>query len=163
MLRRAAFHKGGAFTEVYQNCNVFNDDAFVSFTDRGVKEDRQLFVEHGKPLLFGEGKKKGLRIDPRTLALEVVVLGENGVTESDILVHDETNSTIATMLTRMPFPAFPVAMGVLYAQERPSYEQTLVAQHEARHGQARQGQPGEAAAFGRDLESLSSAQFNWTL
>jgi len=130
VLRRAAVHKGGTFTEIYQNCNVFNDDAFVSFTDKSTKEDRQIFVEHGKPLLFGADRKKGLRVDPRTLALEVVTIGENGVTEQDVLVHDEKNATIATMLARMPFPRFPVAMGVLYAEERPSYERTVTAQHE---------------------------------
>ncbi|HEX3593686.1 MAG TPA: 2-oxoacid:ferredoxin oxidoreductase subunit beta [Polyangiaceae bacterium] len=128
VLRRAAEHKGGTFTEIYQNCNVFNDDAFLSFTDKAVKDERQIFVEHGKPLLFGAGKTKGLRIDARTLTLEVVTLGENGVTEQDILVHDEKNATIATMLARMPVPQFPVAMGVLYAVERPSYESTLVQQ-----------------------------------
>jgi 2-oxoglutarate ferredoxin oxidoreductase subunit beta len=128
VLRRAAEHKGGTFTEIYQNCNVFNDDAFLSFTDKSAKDERQIFVEHGQPLLFGAGKKKGLRIDSRTLALEVATLGEGGVTEKDILVHDEKNATIATMLARMPAPQFPVAMGVLYAVERPTYEGTLVAQ-----------------------------------
>src|SRR5262249_50974569 len=88
----------------------------------------QIFVEHGKPLLFGAGKTKGLRIDPRTLALEVVTLGENGVTDKDLLVHDETNPTIATMLARLQPPAFPIAMGVLYAVARPTYEGTLTQQ-----------------------------------
>ncbi|HVW28930.1 MAG TPA: 2-oxoacid:ferredoxin oxidoreductase subunit beta [Polyangiaceae bacterium] len=128
VLRRAADHKGGTFMEIYQNCNVFNDDAFVGFTDKAVKDDRQIFVEHGKPLLFGKDKSRGLRIDARTLALEVVTLGENGVTEKDILVHDETNPIIATMLARMPAAQFPVAMGVLYAVERPTYEGALVVQ-----------------------------------
>jgi 2-oxoglutarate ferredoxin oxidoreductase subunit beta len=153
VLRRAALHKGGAFTEVYQNCNVFNDDAFVGFTDKGVKEDRQIFVEHGKPLLFGAGNRKGLRIDPRTLALEVVTLGENGVTEADILVHDETNPTIASMLTRMPFPRFPVAMGVLYAEERASYERALVDQHDK-----------ATAKFGKgSLDKLLHSGETWTV
>ncbi|HEX4336680.1 MAG TPA: 2-oxoacid:ferredoxin oxidoreductase subunit beta [Polyangiaceae bacterium] len=128
VLRRAADHGGGTFTEIYQNCNVFNDDAFLSFTDKSTKDERQIFVEHGKPLLFGAGKSKGLRIDARTLTLEVVTLGENGVTENDVLIHDETNATIATMLARMPSPQFPVAMGVLYAVPRPTYEGTLVVQ-----------------------------------
>jgi 2-oxoglutarate/2-oxoacid ferredoxin oxidoreductase subunit beta len=139
VLRRAAEHAGGTFTEVYQNCNVFNDDAFVAFTDRSAKEDRQIFVEHGQPLLFGEGKKKGLRIDARTLSLEVVTLGENGVTEKDILVHDEKNTTIASMLARMPFPEFPVAMGVLYASERPTYERTVVEQNKRAEGRLGKG------------------------
>ncbi len=139
VLKRAALHKGGTFTEIYQNCNVFNDDAFASFTEKAVKEDRQIFVEHGQPLLFGEGKKKGLRVDPRTLSLRVVTLGENEVTESEILVHDEKNATIATMLARMPFPDFPIAMGVLFASERPIYEQTLVEQRSRARTRAGEG------------------------
>ena len=90
MLRRAADHKGGTFTEIFQNCNVFNDDAFVSFTDKAAKEDRQIFVEHGKPLLVGEGKKKGLAIDARTLSLRVVNLADGSAAEKDVLVHDES-------------------------------------------------------------------------
>ena len=92
-------------------------------------------------------------MDPRTLALEVVVLGENGVSEADILVHDETNSTIATMLTRMPFPKFPVAMGVLYAQERDSYERSLVAQHERARAKLGNG----------NLEKLLHSGETWTV
>jgi 2-oxoglutarate ferredoxin oxidoreductase subunit beta len=153
VLKRAALHPGGTFTEVYQNCNVFNDDAFVSFTEKSVKEDRQIFVEHGKPLLFGEGKKKGLRIDARTLSLEVVTVGENGVTEEDILVHDETNSTIATMLARMPFPAFPVAMGVLYAVPRATYEHALTGQHERARSKLGTG----------SLEKLLHSGETWTV
>jgi 2-oxoglutarate ferredoxin oxidoreductase subunit beta len=128
VLRRVASHPGGTFTEIYQNCNVFNDDAFASFTDKSARERHQIFVEHGKPLLFGEGKKKGLAIDARTLTLKIVQPGEDGVTEKDILVHDETNSTIAAMLARMPFPEFPVAMGVLYADPRVTYERAVTDQ-----------------------------------
>jgi 2-oxoglutarate ferredoxin oxidoreductase subunit beta len=153
VLRRAATHKGGTFTEIYQNCNVFNDDAFVAFTDKAVKEDRQIFVEHGKPLLFGEGNRKGLQIDARTLSLRVVTIGEGGATEDSVLVHDETNPTIAVMLARMPFPEFPVAMGVLYAVERPTYEHALVVQH-----QRAKARLGEGA-----LEKLLHSGETWTV
>ena len=125
MLRRSAHHKGTAFLEIYQNCPVFNDEAFEPFTGKDVKADRQIRVEHGKPLLFGAKRDRGLCINPRYLTLEVVTLGENGITENDILVHDENNSTLAYMLARMPFPKFPVALGVLYAASRPTYEATL--------------------------------------
>ncbi len=130
MLRRAAEHKGATFLEIYQNCNVFNDGAFDSFREKAVQADRQLRVEHGKPLVFGKEKKQGLRVSPRTLSLEVVTIGEGGVTEEDILLHDETNATLAYMLARMPYPQFPVAVGVLYAVDRPSYDETLVHQRE---------------------------------
>jgi len=153
VLRRAADHKGAAFIEVYQNCNVFNDDAFASFTDKASKEDRQIFVEHGQPLLFGAGRKKGLRIDPRTLDLAVVTIGEDGITESDVLVHNEKNPTIAYMLTRMPYPAFPIAMGVLFASERPIYEQVLAQQSERAIAKSGKG----------NLEKLLHSGETWTV
>jgi 2-oxoglutarate/2-oxoacid ferredoxin oxidoreductase subunit beta len=131
MLRRAAHHKGTAFIEIYQNCPVFNDEAFEVFIGKEVKADRQVRVEHGKPLIFGAQKTRGLRLDSRTFTLEVVTIGENGVTEADILVHDETNPTLAYMLARMPFPQFPVAVGVLYAVARPTYDATLSEQRRA--------------------------------
>jgi 2-oxoglutarate ferredoxin oxidoreductase subunit beta len=125
MLRRCAHHQGTSFLEIYQNCPVFNDEAFEPFTGKDVKTDRQIRVEHGKPLLFGAKRDRGLCINPRFLTLEIATLGENGITENDILVHDENNSTLAYMLARMPFPKFPVALGVLYAASRPTYEATL--------------------------------------
>jgi 2-oxoglutarate ferredoxin oxidoreductase subunit beta len=131
VLRRAAEHKGTAFIEIYQNCNVFNDEAFESFRAKEVKADRQLRVEHGKPMLFGANNDKGLRLDPRTLSLEIATVGKDGITEQDVLVHDETNSIIANMLARMPFPQFPVALGVLYAVQRPTYVGALLEQREA--------------------------------
>ncbi|HMJ16550.1 MAG TPA: 2-oxoacid:ferredoxin oxidoreductase subunit beta [Polyangiaceae bacterium] len=125
MLRRAAHHKGTAFIEIYQNCNVFNDGAFDSFTDKDNKADRQLRVEHGKPLLFGANHDKGLCINPKNLSIEVVTLGQNGATVDDVIVHDETSATLAYMLARMPYPEYPVAVGVLYAVTRPTYDETL--------------------------------------
>jgi 2-oxoglutarate ferredoxin oxidoreductase subunit beta len=153
VLRRAATHKGTAFIEIYQNCNVFNDGAFDAFKEKDVQDERTIRVEHGAPLLFGAQKHKGLRIDPRTLALEVVTLGENGVTDKDVILHDETNATLAYMLARMPFPTFPVALGVLYAVQRPTYEGALVQQREAalkKHG------PG-------DLKKLLFSGNTWTV
>ena len=131
VLRRAAKHSGTAFMEVYQNCNVFNDGAFDSFREKDVKAERQVRVEHGKPLLFGTGNDKGLRLNPKNMQLEVVKLGEAGITVDDILVHDETNSTLAFMLARMPFPHFPVALGVLYAEIRPTYDGVVAEQNAA--------------------------------
>jgi len=136
VLRRAARHSGAAFTEIYQNCNVFNDGAFDSFTDRAVKAERQLRVEHGKPLVFGEKRDKGLRLNPKTFSLEVVPVGEDGVPESEVLVHDETNQTLAYMLARMPYPEYPVALGVLYAVNRPTYDGVLRTQKAQAQGRA---------------------------
>ena len=79
VLKRAAEHKGTSFVEIYQNCNVFNDGAFFQFTEKDTKDDNVVFIEHGKPLVFGKGRDKGIRLNG--LALEVVKLGD-GVTES---------------------------------------------------------------------------------
>ncbi|HEX9619486.1 MAG TPA: 2-oxoacid:ferredoxin oxidoreductase subunit beta [Polyangiaceae bacterium] len=153
VLRRAGHHHGAAFVEIYQNCNVFNDGAFDAFKDNAVKDDCQLRVEHGKPLLFGKDRDRGLRLDPRTMALEVVRLGEGGVTENDVLIHDETNATLAYLLARLPFPKFPVALGVLYAVDRPTYGATLVDQRaraRAKHGVG-------------DLDALLHSGHTWTV
>jgi 2-oxoglutarate ferredoxin oxidoreductase subunit beta len=152
MLRRAAHHKGTAFIEIYQNCNVFNDGAFDTFKEKDVAADRQLRVEHEKPLIFGAQKNRGLRVNPRTLALEVVTLGENGITEQDLLVHDEGNATLAYMLARMPYPHFPVALGVLYAVTRPTYDETLLKQRQAAE------QKGKG-----DLTKLLNSGNTWTV
>jgi 2-oxoglutarate ferredoxin oxidoreductase subunit beta len=153
VLRRAATHTGTTFTEIYQNCNVFNDGAFDAFTTKETKVERQLLVEHGKPLLFGEGQKRGLKLNPRTMALEVVTLGEDGITEADILVHDETNPVLANMLARLPFPQFPVALGVLYAAPRVAYEDAV---HEQKQSALSKYGPGELGKL------LSSGEI-WTV
>jgi 2-oxoglutarate/2-oxoacid ferredoxin oxidoreductase subunit beta len=153
MLRRAAHHRGTAFIEIYQNCNVFNDGAFDSFKDKDVQSERTIRVEHGSPLLFGAQKELGLCIDSRTLALKVVKLGENGFTEKDVLLHDETNPTLAYMLARMPYPMFPVALGVLYAVSRPTYEGTLIEQAES--ARQKHGEPS--------LEKLLHSGNTWTV
>ncbi len=122
-LRRAAAHTGTAFIEIFQNCNVFNDGAFDSFREKDVRAERQIRVEHGKPLLFGQNNDKGLRLNAKTLRLEIVSLADTPL--EDVLVHDETNPAFANLLARMPYPEFPVAVGVLYAQIRPTYDGTL--------------------------------------
>src|SRR5262245_50203663 len=128
VLRRAATHDGTAFMEIYQNCPVFNDGAFDSFAEKTARAERQVRVEHGKPLLFGAGSDKGLRLNPKTLTLEVVKLGEGGASVDEIAVHDEKNPVLASMLARMTYPEFPVAVGVLFAERRPTYDGTLRAQ-----------------------------------
>jgi 2-oxoglutarate ferredoxin oxidoreductase subunit beta len=129
-MRRAAAHKGTAVVEVYQNCVIFNDDVFKYASDKQTRFDTTLQLVHGKPMLFGKDKKKGIRLNG--LKLEVVTLGENGVTEKDILVHDESvmDPTLATMLSRLSYPAFPEPMGVLRDVSRPTYESLLVGQND---------------------------------
>ncbi len=131
VLTRAHAHKGASMVEIIQNCVVYNDGAFEQFTAKKTAAETQIAVEDGKPLLFGKEKDKGLRLDPKTLTLEVVTIGENGVTEDDILVHDEKNRIIAGLLARMSAPEFPVAIGVLYCDPVESYESGLLGQVEA--------------------------------
>ena len=88
MLKRAHAHRGASFVEILQNCNIFNDGAFNDLTDKQIKADHQLLIEHGKPLIFGKNRDKGIRMNGQRA--EVVQLG-NGVSEKDLIVHDETN------------------------------------------------------------------------
>ncbi len=100
----AAKFKGTSLIEVLQNCPIFNDGAFAEYTDKNVREDKQLFVEHGKPMIFGKERDKGLVLNG--LKLEVVTIGENGITEDDLLVHDAENKdpTLHQMLVRSEYP-----------------------------------------------------------
>jgi len=131
VLKRAHAHKGASFIEVYQNCNVFNDGAFFGFTDKSARGDNQLLVEHGQPLIFGKEVKKGVRLNG--LIPEIVEIGANGVTENDILVYDETDSSgaMAFMLSQFKHPAQPVPLGVFRAIERPSFDEMTHAQMDA--------------------------------
>ncbi len=126
-LERAGRHHGSAFVEVLQNCNIFNDGAWRSFTDREVREDRMLVLEHGKPMIFGKDRDRGIRV--RGLHPEVVQLG-NGITEEDLLVHDETaeHPYLAFMLSRMFWPEFPVPVGVIRNVQRPTHDQLMAEQ-----------------------------------
>ena len=141
-LRRAHAHRGMSFVEAYQNCNIFNDGAFFDFTERESKPERALFVEHGKPLLYDNGKK-GLALDGlRIAALDL----ENGAAASDCLVYDETDRVLASLLTDQLFwnAALPRPFGVLYREERPTYDALLNRQVE--EVIARKG-PGDLAAL----------------
>jgi 2-oxoglutarate ferredoxin oxidoreductase subunit beta len=126
ILRRAYEHPGGAFIEILQNCNIFNDGAWDSLTDKAIKADTTLLLEHGKPLLFGRNREKGIRLGASN-RLEVVTLG-NGIGEADIMIHDETNQPLAYMLAHLEHPT-PV--GVFHTEVRPSYEDAMANQAEA--------------------------------
>jgi 2-oxoglutarate ferredoxin oxidoreductase subunit beta len=128
VIDRLARHTGSGFVEVYQNCNIFNDGAFKSFSERDVRDDRTVNLEHGKPLLFGKEKNKGIRL--RGVTPEVVTVGEGGVTVDDLLVHDETAAepNLAYILGRLQYPEFPVPMGVFRAVEKPTYEHLMAEQ-----------------------------------
>jgi 2-oxoglutarate ferredoxin oxidoreductase subunit beta len=125
VIRRAHAHKGTAFVEILQNCNVFNDGTFEAITDKATKLDHTLVLEHGKPLVFGKNHDKGIRL--RDFQPEVVQLG-SGVTEAELVVHDERNPALAYLIARLGPPDFPTPIGVFTAVERPCYEDALGAQ-----------------------------------
>jgi 2-oxoglutarate ferredoxin oxidoreductase subunit beta len=128
VLKRAHAHRGASFVEIFQNCIVYNDGVFDGFTAKDVAEDNQLHLEHGKPMLYGKDRKRGLRLRPGALELEAVEIGKEGGGEADVLVHDEKNRVQAMMLATLQPPAFPVALGVLYCNPAPTYEQALADQ-----------------------------------
>ncbi|HXN26439.1 MAG TPA: 2-oxoacid:ferredoxin oxidoreductase subunit beta [Candidatus Acidoferrales bacterium] len=125
-LRKAAAHQGSAYIEILQNCNIFNDGAWETITEKEARSEQVVQLDHGKPLIFGKNRNKGIRLVG--LDLEVVALG-NGITEKDLLVHDEhnPNPVYAFALSRMDsMPGFPTPIGVLRAlQGVPRYEDLI--------------------------------------
>jgi 2-oxoglutarate ferredoxin oxidoreductase subunit beta len=124
VLEAAARHNGAAFVEIYQDCNIFNHKAFDYVTNRSSKEDNVIWLEHGKPLVFGADRDKGIAMDIAGKP-QVLKLGENGATEDDLLVHDESNESLAFFLSRLKHPEFPEPMGIFYRIEDDCYEELL--------------------------------------
>ena len=128
VLKRAHAHKGASFVEIYQNCPVYNDGIFDYIKEKKTAAQSRLLLEHGQPLVFGTDNSQGLRLNAKSLQLEVVTIGEDGVTLDDIVVHDETNRMLATMLAGLSAPDFPEAVGVLFCQAETSYESSVYEQ-----------------------------------
>ncbi|MEL7489209.1 MAG: 2-oxoacid:ferredoxin oxidoreductase subunit beta [Pseudomonadota bacterium] len=127
-LKAAHAYRGAAFVEIFQNCIVYNKDVFDGFVAKKTAADTQIHVEHGKPLVFAKGEK-GLRFNPQSLSLEVVSVGDGGVPESDLLVHDETNPMIAQLLLNMTHPEFPMALGVIHRVEASTFDAAFWTNH----------------------------------
>ncbi len=141
VLRRAHGHRGSTFIEILQNCNVFNDGAWSNLTEKATKADFQLVLEHGKPLVFGKNRDRGIRLTPR-LEPEVVTLG-GGVTEADLIVYDEHNPALAYLLSRLEPPQFPTPIGVFLATTRPTYEERVAEQMAAVKAKLGDGDPDQ--------------------
>ena len=123
MITESYKHKGTSFMEIYQNCNIFNDGAFSSLTDRDTKADTVLWLEDGQPLVFGSEKSKGIRLDGNKPV--VVEIGDKWSTE-DLLVHDKSDYVIASLLANMTYlPDFPDPVGIFYSIQSPTYEDML--------------------------------------
>ena len=127
MLTRSHQHHGASFLEIYQNCNIFNDGAFEIFTEKKTKPDEALFLEHGKPLVYGAENNKGIKID----GLKPVMIDLNdGYSTDDLWIHDEKDFYKAQVLTRM-FDSphleghFPRPFGVFYETQRACYEDVM--------------------------------------
>jgi 2-oxoglutarate ferredoxin oxidoreductase subunit beta len=121
----AAKHKGTSVIEVLQNCVIFNDGIHDVVTGKEVRDDRTIILKHGEPMIFGKENDKGLVLDG--LKLKVVKLGENGITEKDLIIHDafEPNPGIQYMLANMRYPQYPAALGVIRSVVGPTYEADL--------------------------------------
>lgn len=124
----AAQHKGTSIVETLVNCVIFNDGAHSFLSEKTTRYDRVIILEHGKPMIFGANSDKGLVLDG--FNLKVVTIGENGITENDLLVHDAKcqDSTLQLKLALMEGPEFPVALGVIRDVEAESYDEAVVNQ-----------------------------------
>ncbi|MCL6525067.1 MAG: 2-oxoacid:ferredoxin oxidoreductase subunit beta [Thermoflavifilum sp.] len=155
MLKRSHAHRGASFLEIYQNCNIFNDGAFEIFTEKATKADEALFLEHGKPLIFGANRNKGIRLDGLT---PTVVSLDDGYSADDLWIHDEHDLYKAQILVRFfDNPSaehhLPRPFGVFYQAQRPTYEDLLNQQIEAAKTKWGTG----------DLDKLLAGSETWTI
>lgn len=111
--------KGTSLIEILQNCVIFNDGCFTQYTDKAVRADKQIFLEHGKPMIFGKEQDKGIVL--KGLKLEVVTIGEDGITQEDLLVHDAKceDNTMHQMLVKLEYP---LATGIIRSFEEDTFE-----------------------------------------
>ena len=155
VLKAAHAHKGAAFVEIFQNCIVYNKDRFEDFAAPKGAEDRQLWLKNGEPMLFGSekiGGIKGIALDAEQLTLKVVDVVDGDWQAAGVIVHDVTNRSVAHMLVELPFGAFPMALGVIYDDPRPTYEEMMLSQD----AQARAGKTA-------DLSKLLAKGQTWTV
>jgi 2-oxoglutarate ferredoxin oxidoreductase subunit beta len=128
IFKQSDAHVGTSVVEILQNCVIYNNGAFEHLTSKEFRDDRMITLEHGKPMLFGKDKNKGLKL--KGFGLEVVTIGENGVTIDDIMIHDAKNPdpSLHLKLINMSYPEYPVALGVIRDVDAPSYNNLMDAQ-----------------------------------
>ncbi len=124
-------HRGTSLIEILQNCVIFNDKTFADITNKEIKDDAQLILEDGEPMIYGTNMNKGIRLNG--FNIEAVTIGENGITEDDILIHNakEPDPTLHSMLARMRPPYFPAALGIIRAVDRPTFDGDITSQIES--------------------------------
>jgi 2-oxoglutarate ferredoxin oxidoreductase subunit beta len=145
VLKAAHAHRGASFVEIYQNCIVYNDEVFASFTEKQAAQQKQLWLQSGEKMLF-DGGAKGLALDTVRLCLKIVA-GD----DPSVIVHDPKNRGVAAMLIEMrQDEGFPVALGVIYEDPRPTFEAEVIEQN-------------KSAASGKkaDLQALVSKGQTW--
>ncbi len=151
VLERAARHQGSAFVEIYQNCNIFNDGAYEYATDKSTKSDTTLYLEHGKPMVFGKERDKAIQLD----RMNPRIVNVNQTPADALLVHDEQapDPTLAFLLSRMRHPEFPEPLGVFRAVDQERYAQLV-------RGQSQQA----LSRLGKgDLQALLRGSETWTV
>jgi 2-oxoglutarate ferredoxin oxidoreductase subunit beta len=148
VLKAAHAHKGTAFVEIFQNCIVYNDDVFAPFTAKD-NAGKQLWLRPGEPMLF-DGGTKGLTLDRAALNLKVVEVTDGDWEAAEVIVHDPSNKAVAHMLIDMPIGSFPMALGVIYDDPRPTFESAVRAQQDA-----------VAAGKPADLQALVARGQTW--
>jgi 2-oxoglutarate ferredoxin oxidoreductase subunit beta len=154
ILMRADAFKGTSMIEIYQNCNVFNDGAFFDFTDKKVRDEHTVFLEHGEPLIYGKESKKGVVLDgyrPRVVDLE-----NSKWSEDDVWVHDENDRFKSELMTRFfddprEDEALPRPFGVIYSEDRPTYEE--MAEQQVKAAKEEQGEG--------DLDAILEGDHTW--
>ena len=151
VLKAAYAHRGAAFVEIFQNCIVYNKDVFNDFAMPKGAEERQLWLQNGEPMLFAKGTH-GIALDVDALTLKVVDVVDGDWQAAGVIVHEVTNRSIAHMLVEMPFGPFPMALGVIYDDPRPTYEDAVL-------GQDAKSREGKST----DLKRLLAKGQTWTV
>lgn len=154
LLSQAHDHKGTSFVEIYQNCNVFNDGAFFDFTDKSTKKQRGIYLEHGKPLVFGQNDEWGIKLE----GTNPVIVSTDETHVDELWIHDEYDKIKASILCQMDelkndeMP-FPRPFGIIYREERDCYEDLLQEQHDEMVSKVKNG----------NLNDLIQGNRTWTI
>jgi 2-oxoglutarate ferredoxin oxidoreductase subunit beta len=152
MVIRSQKHKGTSFLEIFQNCNIYNDGAFFLYTEKDTKADNVLYLEHGKPMVFGKQMDKGIKLEG--FEPVIVSLNDGNYTKEDLVVHDENSREKAFILAQFAeMEGFPAPLGVLYSMERTSYEDEMDQQIETAKTQKGEG----------DFEKLLFSGNTWVI
>lgn len=152
VLERASKHVGTALVEIYQNCVIFHDGAFQYATQKDLKADTMLHLEHGKPLIFGKNREKAIGLNNR---LQPTILNVDQTRPSELLIHDEQEpmSAISFLLSNLAQPHFPEPLGVFRAVEHDPFDALVHAQ--IAQARTQRGEP--------DLQSLLNGTETWTV